>query len=73
MNFQTHLFNILVTFFGNKTTFNLPEVYQVAVGGLGYLYPNNNTLEASIRRTLQTLRDNDIITFVDNEGTYTWA
>jgi hypothetical protein len=73
MNFQTHLFNILVTFFGNTSNFTLQEVYKVATGGLGYLYPNNNTLEASIRHNLQTLRDNDIITFVDNDGTYTWA
>ena len=73
MTFQAHLFNILVTFFGSTSSFTLQEVYQVSVGGLSYLYPNNNTIEASIRRNLQQLRDKDIITFVDDEGTYTWV
>jgi len=73
MNFQTNLFNVLVTFFGNSTEFTLQDVYQVASGGLSYLYPNNNTIDSSIRANLQNLRDNNIIVFVDDNGTYSWA
>ncbi len=73
MNFQTNLFNVLVTFFGNATEFTLQDVYQVASGGLSYLYPNNNTIDSSIRANLQNLRDNNIIVFLDDNGTYSWA
>jgi hypothetical protein len=73
MTFQTHLFNVLVTFFGNASEFTLQDVYKVAGGGLSYLYPDNNSINPSIRANLQRLRDSDIIAFVDNDGTYTWV
>ena len=72
MNWKTTLFALLVSFFGDKKTFTLQEVYQTCSGGMSYYYPKNNTVEASVRRTLEDLRDMGLITFVDNEGTYAW-
>ena len=72
MNWKTRLFSLLSTIFGDKDTFTLSEVYQTCTGAMSYYYPNNSTVEASIRLALENLRDMDIITFVDNQGTYSW-
>lgn len=50
--------------------FTLQEVYE-HVPKLEKMYPNNNTIKASIRRNLQELRDKGLITFIENnKGTY---
>jgi len=72
-NAKTKLVALLATVFGDKTTFTLQQVYQVAEGVMAYYYPNNNTIQATIRRGLEDLRDDGFLTFVDNQGTYSWA
>ncbi|MBE6823326.1 MAG: hypothetical protein E7518_09565 [Ruminococcaceae bacterium] len=37
---------------------------------LSRLHPNNNHIRAKIRQQLQVLRNDGIIEFVDNAGTY---
>ena len=73
MNFRTRLLSILTLHLGNLSTFNLQQVYQVAEGPMSFHYPNNNTVDASIRHNLQKLRDEGFLTFVDDEGTYQWV
>ena len=73
MNWKTRLLTILSTVFSDAKTFTLSEVYQTCEGAMTYYYPNNNTIQASIRRKLEDFRDMGIITFVDNNGTYSWV
>jgi len=73
MTWQTRLFSILVTVFGDTNTFTLQQVYQTCEGVMSYYYPDNTTIQASIRRNLEDLRDMGVITFMDNNGTYSWS
>ena len=73
MNWKTRFFAILSTVFSDTETFTLTEVYQTCEGVMSYYYPNNNTIQASIRRNLEDFRDMNIVTFVDNKGTYSWV
>ena len=74
MKFHEQLFKILLVHFPiNEKEVNLQDIYQVSVGGLQYDYPNNKTVEASIRANLQVLRDKGYITFVNNNGVYKWS
>ena len=50
--------------------FTLQEIYNLYNDVLQKLYPDNNTIKASIRRTLENLRDDNIIKFLDNNGSY---
>ena len=50
--------------------FTLTELYQVSLINIYNTFPNNNTCKASIQRTLQLLRDDKYIKFIDNNGTY---
>ena len=50
--------------------FTLQELFQVSLTSLSIKFPNNNTCKASIQRTLQLLRDDNYIRFIDNNGTY---
>ena len=70
---KTKLLHLLTTVFGNVPTFTLQQVYQVAEGPMTYLYPNDNTIQTTIRLSLGELRDNGFLTFVDDQGTYSWA
>ena len=72
-NAKTKLFALLATVFGDNTTFTLQQVYQVAEGAMSYYYPNNTTIQATIRRNLEDLRDDGFLNFVDNQGTYSWV
>lgn len=49
--------------------FNLPEVYAEAEG-LARHYPANNHIHASVRRTLQELRDEGRLRFINDGGLY---
>ena len=49
--------------------FNLYDIYKHKEQ-LQNLYPNNNHIEDKIRQTLQYLRDDEIIEFIDNNGEY---
>ena len=49
--------------------FTLEELYRVSFITLSRRYPNNNTIKASIQRTLQKLRDDNYLIFL-NRGEY---
>jgi len=51
------------------STFRLVEVYEF-LPELRRLYPHNATIESTVRRVLQELRDSEELRFVDNSGTY---
>ena len=50
--------------------FTLQELFIVSLKSLEIKFPNNNTCKASIQRTLQLLRDDNYLRFLDNNGTY---
>ena len=50
--------------------FTLSELYQVSLMNIETKFPNNNTCKASIMRTLQLLRNDKYLRFIDNKGTY---
>lgn len=49
--------------------FTLEELYRVSYNNLSMKYPNNNTIKASVRRTLQEIRDEGYLIFI-NQGEY---
>jgi len=59
----------VLTFDKNKT-FTKSEVDAVAVPVFTHKYPNNNTVTYTLALQLQKLRDQGLLTFVDNKGTY---
>jgi len=50
-------------------TFTLEELYRVGFNILSRRYPKNNTIKASIQGTLQKLRDDNYLIFL-NRGVY---
>ena len=72
MNFRTRLLILLSLTFADRPEFNLDQVYQGTTGLLQLMYPNNNTIEASIRGALQTLRDEGHLNFLGN-GRYSFT
>ena len=58
------------TFKENDKMFYLTQVYLVALPIFSITNPNNTRLESLIRATLQNLRDNGKLDFVDDNGCY---
>ena len=58
------------TFKDNGKMFYLTQVYLVALPIFSITNPNNTRLESLIRATLQNLRDNGKLDFVDDNGCY---
>lgn len=50
-------------------TFNLSDLYEYK-DHLEKLYPNNNHITDKIRQTLQYLRDEEVVEFLDDNGNY---
>ena len=50
--------------------FTLQEFYKLYMDVLQKIYPDNHTIEASVRETLQKLRDDNVIIFLDTRGSY---
>lgn len=50
-------------------TFTLQEFYRYSCYNLSIVYPNNKTIEASIQGTLQKLRDEGYLIFIE-KGVY---
>ena len=71
LSWNHHLYDMLLFYFRNKPTFTLTEIKQVTSGALSYYYPNNTTISYSIMRTLQNLRDDGKIEFIER-GVYGW-
>ena len=72
LSWKDHLYDMLLYHFRKKPSFTLAEINQVAGGALSFHYPNNNTITYSIQRTLQNLRDDGKIVFIDR-GVYGWS
>ena len=53
--------------------FTLQQVYPVVEEHLQKQYPNSNSIKQMIRRNLQSLRDDGLIEFLDNNGNYRWT
>ena len=49
--------------------FTLEQLYRVSINTLSMKYPNNNTIKNSIQGTLQKLRDDNYLIFL-NRGEY---
>lgn len=49
--------------------FKLDQVYQFELK-LRELHPENGHIREKVRQTLQYLRDDGLVAFVDNSGTY---
>lgn len=49
--------------------FTLQELYRLSYNNLAMKYPNNNTIKYSIQRTLQDIRDDNYLIFL-NRGEY---
>ncbi len=49
--------------------FSLNDIYRFC-NHFKELYPNNNYIEDKIRQTLQYLRDDGFIDFIENNGQY---
>ena len=61
----------LVNEFDSQCFFTLPQVYQLLLNETDTdVYDDHKEPEATIRRDLQELRDDGILTFVDYNGTY---
>ena len=52
-----------------KKVFTLEDMYQFEEK-LSKIHPENKHVKAKIRQQLQVLRDNKVLEFVDNQGTY---
>tara|TARA_B100000131_G_C18103057_1_gene606748 strand:+ start:2013 stop:2288 length:276 start_codon:yes stop_codon:yes gene_type:complete len=72
LTWNHHLYDILLFYFRDRLEFELKEVFKVSSGALSYYYPNNNTINYSIMRTLQNLRDDGKICFI-RRGVYGWG
>ena len=55
---------------GNRT-FHLKDFIAEKEENIRLVYPRNNTWKDKVRQTLQFLRDDGVLTFVDQRGTYT--
>ena len=53
----------------NMIRFTLDDIYKFE-SRLAEKFPENHTIDSSIRRTLQTLRDDGLLVFVDDNGSY---
>ena len=51
-------------------TFTLKELYDEIYTEYQIKYPNNKTVDASIRRNLQGLRRDGFLRFINNQGVY---
>lgn len=49
-----------------QNTFELKELYKTLLPLLKQKYPDNNNHDSTIRRSLQLLRDHDLIIFLEN-------
>jgi type II restriction enzyme len=69
MTWRTDIQEVVEEKWRKGVSFTLREVYTVS-RHLQRRHPGNGHLEAKIRQILQELRDDGIIQFVDDRGTY---
>lgn len=56
---------------GGSRTFSLKDFLKEGLGEFQQFRPNNKNVEAKIRQQLQFLRNDNLISFLDNSGHYT--
>ncbi|NUU94911.1 hypothetical protein XO10_01125 [Marinitoga sp. 1135] len=54
----------------NKDVFTSKDFYNAFLKELERIYSNNKNVKAAILREFQNLRDDNLLEFVDNNGTY---
>ena len=69
MSWKKELMRIIQMYHFDLGIFTLQELYRVSYDILTIKYPNNNTIKASIQRTLQDIRDDGYLIFL-NRGEY---
>ena len=69
MTWKKELIKIIQMYHLDLGEFTLEELYRVSLYILSMKYPNNNTIKASIQRTLQYLRDDNYLIFI-SRGVY---
>ena len=67
------MLDLLEATFPYGEDFTLQEVYPVVQEYLQKQYPNNNTIQQTIRKNMQNLRDDGLIEFIDDNGHYRWT
>jgi len=70
---KSALNELLVQKYSKREFFYLSEIKKDCSAELQKLYPNNNTVHASIEGTMQKLRDDKVVHYVDYKGTYSWV
>jgi len=61
---------LIKTTYNKGDIFTIKDIYEKFEDILHLKYPKNNTVKDKIRQTLQKLRDNNIIRYIDNMGNY---
>ena len=69
MTWKSDLMRIIKNNHLDLGIFSLEELYRVSIYTLSMKYPNNNTIKNSIQGTLQKLRDDNYLIFL-NRGEY---
>lgn len=69
MTWEKDLIELIQGNWRRGSTFTLREVYSVG-GHLKKRHPENHHVDEKIRQTLQRLRGQGVIAFVDQNGTY---
>ena len=69
-SWQNFLYYFIKMNWNVDDNFTITNIYTKCEKKLQVLYPNSNTIQASIQGNIQKLRDNGCIEFIDNRGHY---
>jgi type II restriction enzyme len=69
MTWESEILSIVQRTWRIRQTFTLAEMYRFEAR-LARAHPENQYVKAKIRQTLQRLRDERVLDFVDDNGTY---
>ncbi len=69
MSWKEDLMTVIEDKWSIGDIFTLNEIYELEEYFLK-LYPENNNIKDKLRQTLQYLRDDGILEFIDNNGIY---
>lgn len=69
MSWKEDVLSVIRENYSAGDIFNLQDIYNYN-NYFKSIYPNNNNIEAKVRQTLQYLRNDGILEFVDDNGTF---
>jgi hypothetical protein len=69
MTWKSELDRMIHTRWRKGQTVTVAQLYDLEEE-LRELFPENNTIRDKIRQTVQYLRDDGVLSFIDNSGTY---